>query len=133
MNYVLLESRLIIKGVFQHMSIGMIDLKVFIDLKETMGADFIGELLDTYFEDTPGLIRTMKEALVSSDAEAFRRAAHSMKSNSASFGAMQLSTLAKELEMLGKENNLAGVGDKVERLENDYFHVQRELSHLKAS
>jgi HPt (histidine-containing phosphotransfer) domain-containing protein len=107
-----------------------IDMKVFNELKETMGADFIAELLATFFDDAPNLIQEMKTALQSENPDTFRRAAHSMKSNCATFGAMPLSALAKELEMLGKEANLAGVDNKLEHLEVDYKQVENELKKL---
>jgi HPt (histidine-containing phosphotransfer) domain-containing protein len=68
----------------------VIDRTTFDQLKEMMGADFIGELIDTYLEDSPQLIAALNRALASGDCESFRRAAHSLKSNSASFGAAGL-------------------------------------------
>ena len=44
----------------------------------------------------------MRGALADANVEEFRRAAHSLKSNSANLGAMTLAALAKELEMMGK-------------------------------
>ena len=44
----------------------------------------------------------MTSALSAEDAETFRRAAHSLKSNGASLGALPLSESAKEFEMMGK-------------------------------
>jgi HPt (histidine-containing phosphotransfer) domain-containing protein len=108
-----------------------IDLSVFAALKETMGADFIGELVDTYLEDSQALIQQMHQALAAQDADSFRRAAHSLKSNSASFGAMQLSSLARELEFAGKENRLDQTGETLARLETEYTQVSTELEALR--
>jgi HPt (histidine-containing phosphotransfer) domain-containing protein len=108
-----------------------LDLTTFEELKQMSGADFIDELVDTYLEDAPKLFKEMKTALQSKDADAFRRAAHSLKSNSATFGANHLSALAKELEMLGKENKLGAVGNRIEAAEATYQSVARELKGLK--
>ena len=54
-----------------------------------MGAEFIGELIDTYCQETPQLIAALQQALAQGDAPAFQRAAHSIKSTSASLGAME--------------------------------------------
>ena len=69
----------------------IIDLPTFNDLKELMGADFIGELIDTYIEETAGVIGQLRQALAAGDADAFRRLAHSIKSSSASLGALAFS------------------------------------------
>jgi histidine phosphotransfer protein HptB len=110
----------------------VIDDKTFTELKETMGADFIGELIDTYCDETPRLVAELEQALARADAEAFRRTAHSIKSSSASFGALPFAALARELEMLGKGGDLTGAGPQVARLAAEYHQVEdrlRELQH----
>ena len=107
-----------------------IDVTTFEELKQMSGADFIGELIDTYLEDAPQLIKEMRTSLKSNDAEVFRRAAHSFKSNSATFGANRLSLLAKELETLGRENKLSEIGSRLETLEEAYGVVAKELQEL---
>ena len=109
----------------------LIDQVTFDELKQMSGAEFINELIDTFLEDSPKLIDEIKSALGVNNADAFRRAAHSMKSNAATFGASQLAALAKELEMLGKENKLHETGDKLSVLEEAYESVREELKRLK--
>lgn len=108
-----------------------LDMKTFQELKDMSGADFIDELVDTFLEDAPGLVKEMRSALQASDAEAFRRAAHSLKSNSATFGANRLSGLAKELEMLGKENRLSEAESGIAPLEEALRSVEAELRELR--
>jgi HPt (histidine-containing phosphotransfer) domain-containing protein len=108
-----------------------LDMTTFEELKEVSGADFIDELVDTYLEDSPKLMAEMKSSLQSGDAETFRRAAHSLKSNSATFGASHLSGMAKELEMLAKENRLAEAGEKLPTVEEVLHAVEAELRRLK--
>lgn len=107
-----------------------IDLNTYNSLKESTGEDFIGELVDAFLDDAPVLIAQMRSALVDKNAESFRRAAHSMKSNAATFGAMELSALAKELENLARENNLE-VGNRVDVIETEFQQVKNELEGLK--
>jgi HPt (histidine-containing phosphotransfer) domain-containing protein len=110
------------------MSESLIDQKVFNDLKESLGADFVGELVNTFLEEAPGLIAQLRPALAAGDGETFRRAAHSVKTNAATFGAMHLNALAKELEFMAREDRLGEVGDKVEILETAY---QQSIIALK--
>ena len=109
----------------------IIDEKTFDELKQMSGAEFINELIDTFLEDSPKLIKEMGFALEANNADSFRRAAHSLKSNAATFGASELSVLAKELEMLGKENKLNETGDRLKVLEETYESVHKELNELK--
>jgi HPt (histidine-containing phosphotransfer) domain-containing protein len=90
-----------------------IDDRTFRELREAIGDDYLPELIWTYLEETPTLIKTMQEALSTGDASVFTRAAHSIKSSSASLGALDFSVQAKELEMLGKSGDLNLVGDKL--------------------
>ena len=109
----------------------VIDEKTFDELKQISGAEFINELIDTFLEDSPKLIEEMESALKTNSVDSFRRAAHSLKSNAATFGASELFTHAKELEMLGKENKINETGDRLKALEEAYESVRKELSGLK--
>jgi HPt (histidine-containing phosphotransfer) domain-containing protein len=108
-----------------------LDMSTFEELKQMSGADFIGELVDTYLEDAPRLVREMRDALSAGDADAFRRAAHSLKSNSATFGAMHLSGLAKDLELLAKENNLEAAANQLPALQRALEAAMAELKGLR--
>ena len=106
-----------------------IDRSVLDGLTETVGEDFIGELIDTFLEEAPGMIAEMEQALSAGDADKFRRAAHSLKSNASTFGAMELAERARELEYLARENNL-DIGDRLQVLEEIYENAAKELKSL---
>ena len=108
----------------------ILDLNTFNILKESTGEDFIAELIDAFFADTLTQMSDMKSAMAANDAETFRRAAHSLKSNAATFGATDLQALARELEMMGREKNLA-VGNRLESLKEAFELVKRQLSELR--
>lgn len=109
----------------------VIDKTTFEELKQMSGADFINELIDAFLDDAPKLVGELKSAWIAEDTDAFRRAAHSLKSNAATFGASGLSGLAKELEMLGKENRLAETGSRLEALKEAVESACHELKGLK--
>ncbi len=110
---------------------GIIDPETFNNLKDLMGGDFIVELIDTYNTETGVLIERLQQALVAQDAPAFGRTAHSIKSSSASLGALAFSQQARELEMMGKSNDLASAGSKLALLAADFVQVRRRLEELK--
>ncbi len=107
-----------------------LDMAIYEELKEATGADFIDELVETFLDDAPKLMAELQSALQKQDAEAFRRAAHSLKSNSATFGASRLSGLAKELEMLAKEQKLAEAAPKLPAVEEALQATEAELKGL---
>ena len=72
----------------------------------------------------------MNRALNEGDAGAFRRAAHSLKSNGDSFGAVRLSSLARELETMGRDGRLDEAGPKLAQLEAAYEEAAEALKAL---
>jgi CheY-like chemotaxis protein/HPt (histidine-containing phosphotransfer) domain-containing protein len=100
-------------------------------LRATMGASFIDKLLSTFVEDSRELVGTMRRALGGKDVDSIRRAAHSLKSNAASFGAMTLSTLARDLETLAKSGVLDGATLRVERLAEECERVTQALREIE--
>ena len=83
------------------MTAPVIDPATFAELQDSAGADFVAELVGTFLEDTPALLDELAQARQVGDADGFRRAAHSIKSNSQTFGALALGALARELELQG--------------------------------
>ena len=108
----------------------VLDPAAFERLRATMGAD-LAELLSTFVEDSRELVGTMRRAVGEKDTDSFRRAAHSLKSNAASFGAMTLSTLARDLEALAKSGSLDGAAARVERLAGECERVARALQEVE--
>ena len=78
-----------------------IDPATFADLQATTGAEFVIELVDTFAEEAPQMLSEMRAAHAAAAAERFRRAAHSLKSNSSTFGAVRLAEMARALELGG--------------------------------
>ena len=83
------------------MNPAVIDPHTFDELQANAGADFVLELVDTFAEEAPRLLTELRSALAAGAAERFRRAAHSLKSNSDTFGATRLAAMARALELEG--------------------------------
>jgi len=108
----------------------VIERSTFDVLKDSVGDDFIGELVSTFGEEAPIMIANMRQALSAGEADVFRREAHSMKTNADTFGAGDLAELAKKLEQLGRESQLSQVGDQVDMLETLYQAAYSEMERL---
>jgi two-component system, sensor histidine kinase and response regulator len=100
----------------------IIDGTTFARLLDSLGGDvdFLSELMDAYLVSTPELFAGMRQALATGEATGLQRAAHSLKTGSAGFGAMALAAQCKELEDMGKAGTLDGAEAKVSALEVTY-------------
>jgi HPt (histidine-containing phosphotransfer) domain-containing protein len=104
----------------------VLDRVAFERLRATLGPGFAA-LLSTFVDDSEELVSTMRRALGERRADTLRRAAHSLKSNAAGFGAVTLSSLAKDLETLAKSGSLEGATSCLERLASECARVMQRL------
>ena len=107
-----------------------IDLATFESLKDTAGADFVGELTDTFLAEAPVMLAELERARAAGDAERFRRTAHSLKSNSNTFGALELGRMAKALELSGMAAIGQGDVPTLDALGREYARVAAALASL---
>jgi histidine phosphotransfer protein HptB len=108
-----------------------IDRATFEALKETTGAEFALELVDTFLEEAPAMLEDLRAALAAQDADRFRRAAHSLKSNSNTFGALTLGAMARELELTGLSKAVENGGKPLDALAEEYLRVAAALTELR--
>jgi HPt (histidine-containing phosphotransfer) domain-containing protein len=104
-------------------------------LAEMIGLDMpevFFDLLDTYLEESASLVAIMTGDKWESDPASLLRAVHSLKSSSASVGALRLSGLCGRVE-----NSLRGIGEPVDvseqivLIEREFRRVQVELEYEK--
>ena len=107
-----------------------IDAATFSHLQDTTDVEFVAELVDAFLADAPSLLQVLRSAHGAGDAVAFRRTAHSLKSNGNSFGAFEFSALARELE----ETPLEALGDRasaaLDSLDHAYARAACALQEL---
>jgi CheY-like chemotaxis protein/HPt (histidine-containing phosphotransfer) domain-containing protein len=94
--------------------------------------EFLVEVVEAFFSDTPPRIESVKTSLAGGDSETLGRAAHSLKGSSGNFGAARLQALCADIERLGRDGQLAGLSPLVERLESEYQLVVARLAELSA-
>jgi HPt (histidine-containing phosphotransfer) domain-containing protein len=87
-----------------------------VGLANDLGAETVLEIVELYLVDGPRHIVEVRTAVAQSDSGVLRRAAHTLKSTSATIGAMELSKLCFEVERLAREQNVAEAAKHVERL-----------------
>jgi GAF domain-containing protein/DNA-binding response OmpR family regulator len=98
-------------------------------LSDSMGGDdaFVAELVDQFLTDSPALLAAARGALDAGDADEVRRAAHTLKSNAATFGATELAERCRMLELAAKEGALGGGAASVESIGTELTRVHEAL------
>ncbi len=97
------------------------------ELQDVGDPDIIAEVCGLFVEHSPEKIRAILQAVEDKDAKGLQVAAHGLKSSSAYVGAMRLSEMSKELEMMGRANVMDGAKEKAERLSAEYVRVRTAL------
>jgi CheY-like chemotaxis protein/HPt (histidine-containing phosphotransfer) domain-containing protein len=90
-------------------------------------SDALGDLIDSFLTEAPKLLRQIREALAAGETSMLQRAAHTLKSNAALFGAEALALLCKELELMAREGALAKAEEKIGQIVQEWKRVQLAL------
>lgn len=113
------------------MTSSVIDSAVYNELKEAAGAEFVVELVSAFLEEAPGMFNELHAALDTKDADAFRRAAHSIKSNAEIFGAHALASPARALELIEFSESTPEVQALVVQLKAEFSRASEALSGMQ--
>ena len=78
-----------------------VDPEVLAELLDTFGGDqsFVDEVVEAYLVDAERLVAEIVRCAGSDDVDGFRRATHTLKSTSATVGALRLSAVCRDLEL----------------------------------
>jgi CheY-like chemotaxis protein len=108
------------------------DINMIDQLKSTVGgkAETLSTLVDSYLEETPHYIASMREALEFGDFDRFNRIAHNLKGLSATFGAMKLSTICEQIEILSNNGGLEDISELLDQAESEFQQVAVHLAHF---
>jgi CheY-like chemotaxis protein len=107
-----------------------LDTEVLQAFRKTMGSNasiFLAQLIDIYLEEAPLQLQVIETAVTQKDATAMQQAAHTLKSSSASLGAITLSKLFEELERLGNSGTTIGAQETMAQIKCEYERVQAAL------
>jgi PAS domain S-box-containing protein len=96
-------------------------------LRETLGDAATAEIVGTFLAEGPPLLSVLHLAVERGDADGLRRAAHTLKSNAATFGAAALAELCRELEAIGEAGTVAGTAELLARVDAEHERVRSDL------
>ena len=94
----------------------LLDQAVIDELRASVGDDdeFIADLVETYLAEGAVNLEGMLAAAAALDVAAVVRPAHTLKSSSASLGAMRLSAICRAIEEAGRAGDAASLRDDVD-------------------
>jgi HPt (histidine-containing phosphotransfer) domain-containing protein len=99
------------------------------DLKDIMEDDF-GLLIETFIADSHVRIEALETALVNSDADGVRAAAHSFKGSSSNICAPLLADICKDLETCGRDGDLSAAPALFADVKTEFATVNDLLTAL---
>jgi HPt (histidine-containing phosphotransfer) domain-containing protein len=108
---------------------GVLDAAALGALKELVGddAETLAEIIDAFLDEGPQRVA----ALESDDPIVVSRAAHTLKSNAATFGATSLEALARTLEAKARAQDLANADALVASIGVEWERVSAALRELR--
>jgi two-component system sensor histidine kinase/response regulator len=91
--------------------------------------DILTRIITLFLDDTPEQLTTLQQALRDKNATTVRSIAHSLKSSSATLGALGLSSLFREMEEKGRTNSLSGATELFVQVKSEF---QKTIEPLRA-
>lgn len=107
----------------------VLDKRVLDDLRDSVGGDqaFVAELIDELLADAPVQLAALRDATGGGDAETARRAAHTLKGNGRTFGAVEFSSLCQDAEAAAAAGELDAVAQRLDAIDTSWEHVRTAL------
>ncbi|GIX34792.1 MAG: hybrid sensor histidine kinase/response regulator [Lysobacteraceae bacterium] len=106
-----------------------INREVVEDLRTIMGTEF-DALVRVFLEDAPRSIQRLRQAAEGGQVDLMVGPAHTLKSTSANLGALELSAVAKQIEMGARQKGLKDPLVWVARLEREFDRADKALREL---
>lgn len=118
---------------------GDFDPEALSGLLDVIGGDkaALEMLIESFLDETPKLIVSLRDGLAQTDAILVRRAAHTLKSSARDFGAVRLSEICRELENAAQEGDISGIEVQLPVIDAQFelarasllTHDLREVTH----
>lgn len=103
-------------------------------LNELVGDDpeIIAELVDAFLEEAPQRLDELQRGILEHDDALTERAAHTLKANGLTFGAVRLGELCKELEVVARTGDVEDAKPLAELVAAEWERVRPALVELRA-
>jgi HPt (histidine-containing phosphotransfer) domain-containing protein len=91
----------------------------------------LAALVQTFLANAPSLLSQMEQALQAGQSAIVQRAAHTLKSNAASFGAIALAETCRQLEYQARDGDLDGAAARIAGARQQLADVEPALRTLE--
>ncbi|MDL1967839.1 MAG: response regulator [Deltaproteobacteria bacterium] len=88
----------------------------------------LDKIINLYLQNSPVLIKTVRESVEQGDGAALCEAAHSLKSSSANLGAVSMAAVCKKLEDMGRDGRTDATKALLGRIESEYKSASAALA-----
>jgi HPt (histidine-containing phosphotransfer) domain-containing protein len=101
-------------------------------LREQLGGEneVISELIDAFLSNTPNRLRNLETAFQNGNTDALGKIAHSLRSASATLGALNMSQLCVALEE-GSAQDGSALASPIEALNMEFLRVKARLIEFR--
>jgi HPt (histidine-containing phosphotransfer) domain-containing protein len=105
-----------------------LDITALQDLKEIMESEF-ETLVNTFVADSQSKLDELSTVIERQDSDSLRKVAHSLKGSSSNVCAFRLSELARQLEMMGMDEKIAGAENILKDMQSEFAAVTSMLNN----
>ena len=91
----------------------------------------LAELVDAFVDEAPQRLGELRRGAAQGDVELAGRAAHTLKSNGLTFGAVELAALCRRLEVAAGADELAASHELIDRVDDEWARVREQLLALR--
>jgi len=92
--------------------------------------ELLRDLCHIFLEESPKLMQKLQQAVAAGDSDGVMRAAHSLKGESSYLGASGTSQAARQLEEMGRNQDLSGANTTLAVLEREVASLHLDLKDL---
>jgi HPt (histidine-containing phosphotransfer) domain-containing protein len=120
-------------GAHPDIDVRVLDADAVRALYELLGEDreALEEMVDAFLDEAPTRLAELRRGVDQNDFTLAGRAAHTLKSNGGTFGAVELVSLCRRLELAARANDVAGSADLLDAVDVQWTLVSEELAALR--
>jgi HPt (histidine-containing phosphotransfer) domain-containing protein len=102
-------------------------------LNDMLGGDaeLLTEMIDDFVAEVPARLAEARTGIETTEPDVASRAAHTLKSNALTFGALGMADLARQIESAARAGDLSEAGDLLPALEAAWVAVQPSLLQIR--
>ena len=112
----------------EYVTAQILDVDIFQGLRESISDDLLfSDLVTIYLNSAENLLDSIQAAFASQNAKAFSLASHTLKSTSASIGAVKLSQISRYFEKNSNNDTIAISHELLQHLTSEYDRAIAEI------